>query len=360
MRIVVTTTIDKSFIPLFYTWIALFLNSAEKSFQDHEIFLSIGCMPNVKEKSYGTMYRDLDIMLSQYKLSCTKLEVPSLDEISKKKQKLHVKNPNVRRILFLNGLSLTKKFDVIVYSDLDALFIRDPFPQLIQLHNQGYGIVASAGQAPGKTAIALGAAVCTGFFSVSNLDVILDWTKSGLFSQTEINEWVMQRKPVVAKTFNFNASGVIDLTIGSTETNNEKLYLLPYISHRRYNCDKHIDNIIIGHCQTAYYSPVSKEREFGHNGWLLYPASKKSSTSLSKSRMELVGAMESIVVAHSPVDVEMDYHFQNTNPHNASFTIVYHRINLNQGNGGNNKKSIGSIVRSSPNWRKIKLAFGTN
>ncbi len=76
--------------------------------------------------------------------------------------------------------------------------------------------------------------------------------------------------------------------------------------------------------------------------------------------MELVGAMESIVVAHSPVDVEMDYHFQNINARKASFTIVYHQIYLSQGNDGNNKKSIGSIVRSSPNWRKIKLAFGTN
>eukprot|EP01033_Poteriospumella_lacustris_P013942 gene13942-9963_t len=42
--------------------------------------------------------------------------------------KFSVTYPNVRRMLMLQGLAETRRWDVIVYADVDAFFVRNPLP----------------------------------------------------------------------------------------------------------------------------------------------------------------------------------------------------------------------------------------
>lgn len=370
MRIVIATTMDKSFIPLFFTWISLLINSAEKTFKNvnNEIFLSIGCMPNSFDKD--NRYGELDSMLPLFNMSCIKLEAPALDIKPNNQLDLQTTYPNIRRIMMLNGLRQTSLFDYIVYSDLDALFIRDPFPQIIQLHGEGYGMVASSGRAPGPAATAFGAAICSGFFSVSNLDIISEWTKSASFSQTAINEWVLSNKPRVVQKFNYSNSGIIDFNV---DNKTEKLYLLPYDTHRRYNCDKDVNRILIGHCQTAYYDSSQKQKEFASKGWMLYPGVKKMKNLLDV-HTKLIHYVSSALVIQKSVPVEMNIRYQlSTNPRvqsnvskkknasaarllslTAAVIINYSKIDLNQ----NNLNVAKSGMLRNPNWRKVSEIFG--
>jgi hypothetical protein len=184
LNILVTTTTDTTFSGrLLYTWLMWFLysvgtvmNPSDKSspMSDVKVSLAIGCM---------TSNRNASINLLNGLFSCTYLyDVPGFESDGMiHKKKFAVSYPDVRRLLFLHALSQVGDYDAIIYADLDAFFVRNPLPELINVQKDGVSVAFSrAGYTTNLP--------CNGFLTLYDRSLTNEYLKYGYYSQNQIGE----------------------------------------------------------------------------------------------------------------------------------------------------------------------------
>jgi hypothetical protein len=184
LNVLVTTTTDATFNgPLLYTWLMWFLysvgtmmNPSDKSspMSGVNVSFAIGCM---------TPNRNAPISILNGLVSCSYLyDIPGFEKDGRiHKMKFVLSYPNVRRLLFLHALSQTGNYDAIIYADLDAFFVRNPLPELINYQKEGASVAFS--RAAFTTNLP-----CNGFLSLYDRTLTSEYIKYGYYSQNQIGE----------------------------------------------------------------------------------------------------------------------------------------------------------------------------
>jgi hypothetical protein len=152
------------------------MNPSDKSspMNDVKVFLAIGCMSS---------NRNAPINILNGLVSCTYLyDIPGFEKDGRiHKMKFVVSYPDVRRLLFLQALSQTGNYDAIIYADLDAFFIRNPLPELINYQKEGGSVAFS--RAAYTTNLP-----CNGFLVLYDRALTSEYIKYGYYSQNQIGE----------------------------------------------------------------------------------------------------------------------------------------------------------------------------
>jgi hypothetical protein len=184
LNILVTTTTDATFNGrLLYTWLMWFLysvgtmmNPSDKSspMSDVKVSLAIGCMSS---------NRNYPINILNGLVTCSYLyDIPGFENDGRiHKMKFVVSYPDVRRLLFLHALSQTGNYDAIIYADLDAFFVRNPLPELINYQKEDVSVAFS--RAAYTTNLP-----CNGFQVVYDRTLTNEYIKYGYYSQNQIGE----------------------------------------------------------------------------------------------------------------------------------------------------------------------------
>jgi hypothetical protein len=95
--------------------------------------------------------------------------------------KFVVSYPDVCRLLFLHALGQTGNYDAIIYADLDAFFVRNPLPELINYQKEGASVAFSR-------SVCTVNLPCNGFLSLYDRTLTSEYIKYGYYSQNQIGE----------------------------------------------------------------------------------------------------------------------------------------------------------------------------
>eukprot|EP01033_Poteriospumella_lacustris_P007826 gene7826-5630_t len=184
--------------------------------------------------------------------------------------KFSVTYPNVRRMLMLQGLAETRQWDVIVYADVDAFFVRNPLPELLRLYETGR--YAAAFQ---RDEYNSSERICNGLWAMFDMRLPRHIAEHGGYGQAQINDWIRGRmidefvsKPTAYRTeLSFVSQSVV-----SKEEYRWRLYLLPEPQFYRGTCGSvppASGPMFVNHCHSTYFRAYEKELELRKDALLL-------------------------------------------------------------------------------------------
>jgi hypothetical protein len=262
LKIAVATTVSTNFHNVFYAWLSLMLYTSGLS--EHEISIFAGCLDPKNEASAAPKTAVPSLMSG---LECTTFSyIPGFPE----KSKLHVQQhispiPNIRRVLMLKALASTKEYDMIIYADSDAFFIRNPLPELVglKLHREKYSVLLSSigGDASGG--------FCNGFMVVTDMDLLTEWTHLGVYSQLNVNHWLRNGTVSQPADADVKRAGVTTVnrflspSVGTAAKPLWKVYRLPHPRYFRGVCQNYFNNTLVYHCVSYFYNAEKKKTKLG-------------------------------------------------------------------------------------------------
>jgi hypothetical protein len=181
-------------------------------------------------------------------------------------KKFKISHPDVRRMMFINGFAASGMFDMIVYSDLDAFYLKSPLTELKHELNNNYSAAFSRNEYNSSTSI------CNGFFAIFDMKLPTYWVNLGIFSQNEINFWLRDK---FFKKFNISIDDSnffirvlnVPITEMMSHHKNISIKLLEEPDYFRGACRDPIkERMKIFHCHSAYFrlDPKEKEMQMAH------------------------------------------------------------------------------------------------
>ena len=274
-RILFVTTVDPRYNgPIFGTWMMWFLHSvvAEVDTSRYSLHLSVGCMPLKQRDSQRLHVDSYAMQLLAGLLPCSYLhDIPGFKKDNNDTRfKFSVTYPNVRRMLMLQGLAETRQWDVIVYADVDAFFVRNPLPELLRLYETGR--YAAAFQ---RDEYNSSERICNGLWAMFDMRLPRHIAEHGGYGQAQINDWIRGRmidkfvsKPTVYRT----ELSFISQSVVSKEEYRWRLYLLPEPQFYRGTCGSVPPSsgpMFVNHCHSTYFRAYEKELELRKDALLL-------------------------------------------------------------------------------------------
>jgi len=268
LNIAIATTVSMNFHNVFYAWLSLLMYTSGLS--EHNISIFAGCLDAKNDDANTGPKKGSVLELVPNGLECSSISyIPGFAE----KSRLHVSQhispiPNIRRVLMLQAIASTKEYDMLIYADSDAFFIRNPIPELVglKLHPEQYSLMLSSigGDAMGG--------YCNGFMVVADMDILSDWVHLGVYSQLNVNSWLRNRTEE-SKSNDVNIAGVTTVTkvripekeTDETEATKEpwKVYRLPHPRYFRGVCQNYYNNTLVYHCVSHYYNAEKKKTKLG-------------------------------------------------------------------------------------------------
>lgn len=327
MKILFTTTVDQTFSKtnLIKAWLAWFFYSTIGTYNDTslELYISIGCMSLTDGKPLS---RGGFQVLNGEQLKCTYLHnllsPPYRAEHSKHLKLFSISHPDVRKMMLIYGFAATRKYDMIVYSDLDAFHIKNPLPELLTLKNTTNNNYYAAAFARHEYNIS---EVCQGFFAIFDMQLPQYWLSQGIFAQNEINDWLNGTLNIIG-----NPTFHQELRLPIRVPNNKHIYikLLAEPDYFRGACKDNVtENMKIFHCHSMYNHVRKKEKD-------LSKASRLSplDSSLIKKLLEEAVSMQTETQSVS-LRYGRRFRFRGKRekvlPANYAITLNAQRLNLN-------------------------------
>eukprot|EP01033_Poteriospumella_lacustris_P007825 gene7825-5629_t len=251
-----------------------FLHSvvAEVDTSRYSLHLSVGCMPLKQRDSQRLHVDSYAMQLLAGLLPCSYLhDIPGFEKDNNDTRfKFSVTYPNVRRMLMLQGLAETRRWDVIVYADVDAFFVRNPLPELLRLYETGR--YAAAFQ---RDEYNSSERICNGLWAMFDMRLPRHIAEHGGYGQAQINDWIRGRmidefvsKPTAYRTeLSFVSQSVV-----SKEEYRWRLYLLPEPQFYRGTCGSvppASGSVLVSHCHSTYFRAYEKELDLRKEKLLL-------------------------------------------------------------------------------------------
>lgn len=274
-RVLFVTTVDPRYNgPIFGTWMMWFLHSvvAEVDTSRYSLHLAVGCMPLNHRDSERLHVDNYGMRLFAGLLPCSYLhDIPGFEKDNNDTRfKFSVTYPNVRRMLMLQGLAESRQWDVIVYADVDAFFIRNPLPELLRLYATGkYSAAFQRDEYNSSERI------CNGLWAMFDMALPRHIAEHGGYGQAQINDWIRGRmidefvsKPTAYRTeLSFRSHSVV-----TKEESSWRLYLLPEPQFYRGTCGSLPPShgpVFVNHCHSTYFRAYEKELDLRKERLLL-------------------------------------------------------------------------------------------